>query len=263
MFLMQKATDVTAAEMSRVLAFPDSAAPTVRATMVASIDGAATIERRSGMLGADGDHLVFHTMRALADAVVVGAKTAVLEGYRPLAPDGPPSSDGDDRDGRPAQILVLTSRTLALPDDFETAFSPNVLIATCTSAPAEARTRLTAAGATLIDCGTDSVDPTMLVAELAARGLTRIDLEGGPRLLAAFAAAGALDQIVLTVSPTLVLGDAPRIAHGSTIALPDQSLARGFRPPFPMRATTILGDDDGFLYQLWEAVPASDAENGR
>ncbi|WOC14344.1 hypothetical protein MP11Mi_34660 [Gordonia sp. MP11Mi] len=253
MFLMQKATDITADDLPRVFAFPDRTTPTVRATMVASVDGAATIDRRSGMLGGDGDHLVFHTMRRLADVIVVGASTAILEGY------GPGTSDGDAG----PQTLVLTSRTLALPDDFATAVAPNVLIATCTSAPADARRRLTAAGATVIDCGTDDLDPATLVAELASRGLTRIDLEGGPRLLAAFAAAGVLDQLILTVSPTLALGDAPRIAHGTAAPIRDQDLALPFRLPYPMRATTILGDDEGFLYQLWEAVPDSDAAPGR
>ncbi|MCF8588063.1 dihydrofolate reductase family protein [Gordonia liuliyuniae] len=253
MFLMQKATDVTADDLPHVLAFPDRTAPTVRAMMIASVDGSATIGRRSGMLGGDGDHLVFHTVRRLADVIVVGAQTAVDEGYGPGVPDG----------DTPPTPLVLTSRTLALPDDFTTVAAPNVLIATCTAAPADARRRLTSAGATIVDCGTDDVDPVVLVAELASRGLTRIDLEGGPRLLAAFAAAGVLDQLVLTVSPTLALGDAPRIAHGAATPIRDQDLALPFRLPYPMRATTVLGDHEGFLYQLWEAVPDSDTTSGR
>ncbi|MCF8569701.1 dihydrofolate reductase family protein [Gordonia sp. HY002] len=253
MFLMQKATDITESDLARVFAFPATSAPTVRATMVASIDGAATIDGRSGILGGDGDQLVFHTMRRLADAIVVGAKTAILEGY------GPAKSDDDT----PPPTLVLTSRSLDIPDDFTTAAAPNVLIATCASAPADARERLTAAGATLVDCGTDDVDPAALVAELASRGLNRIDIEGGPRLLASFAAAGVLDQLILTVSPTLALGDAPRIAHGAEVPLPDQELPLPFRLPRPMRATTVLGDDDGFLYQLWETVRDGDATAGR
>ncbi|MGO3327938.1 dihydrofolate reductase family protein [Gordonia sp. (in: high G+C Gram-positive bacteria)] len=249
---MQKATNITESDLTRVFAFPDTSEPTVRATFIASIDGAATIDGRSGMLGGDGDHLVFHTMRALADVVVVGASTAVLEGY------GPGSLDGDT----PPPTLVLTSRSLSIPDDFTTVAASNVLVATCTSAPADARERLTAAGATLIDCGTDTVDPAALVAELASRGLTRIDIEGGPRLLAAFAAAGVLDQLILTVSPTLVLGEAPRIAHGAGLGLRDQELSLPYRLPHPMRATTILGDDEGFLYQLWETV-RDDVTSGR
>ncbi|MFC3244434.1 dihydrofolate reductase family protein [Gordonia humi] len=135
MFLIEKATDVTGDDLLDVFSFPSSTAPTVRATMIASVDGAATVARRSGMLGGDGDHLIFHTMRLLADAVVVGARTAILEGYRA------PSLDSDGTRRRrlagqaPTPTLVLTSRTLDIPSDYGPASASNVVVATCTSAP--------------------------------------------------------------------------------------------------------------------------------
>ncbi|MGB8942495.1 MAG: dihydrofolate reductase family protein, partial [Streptomyces sp.] len=57
---------------------------------------------------------------------------------------------------------------------------------------------------------------------LAERGLTRLLTEGGPRLLGQFVAAGALDELCLTVSPMLTAGDAQRIAWGSALAVPER-----------------------------------------
>jgi 5-amino-6-(5-phosphoribosylamino)uracil reductase len=53
------------------------------------------------------------------------------------------------------------------------------------------------------------------VTQLAARGLLRILVEGGPQLLADTVADDCLDEICLTLSPLLVAGDAPRIAMGA------------------------------------------------
>ena len=52
----------------------------VRAIFVASIDGAATVDGRSGGLGNETDRRIFALQRALADVVLVGAGTARAEG---------------------------------------------------------------------------------------------------------------------------------------------------------------------------------------
>ncbi|MEZ5211453.1 dihydrofolate reductase family protein [Gordonia sp. (in: high G+C Gram-positive bacteria)] len=237
---MKKATEVTtptpagdddlAAWLREQYAYPDDR-PWLRANMVASIDGAATLDGRSGGLGSPGDRLLFSVLRQLADAVVVGAHTALTEGYRV------PESDGDS----PAPALVLASRSLSIPDDYVPAFAPGTLIATCTAAPAAERARLVAGGAALIDCGDDEVDPRRLTAELAARGHRKLICEGGPRLLASLVAAGALDQLAVTLAPALAGGDGPRIAHGDT---PPGGLRHA-------RLAQLIGDDDGYLYFLW------------
>jgi 5-amino-6-(5-phosphoribosylamino)uracil reductase len=63
--------------------------------------------------------------------------------------------------------------------------------------------------------GDERVDARLAVTQLAARGLRRILLEGGPQLLAGMFAGDCLDEICLTLSPLLVAGDAPRIARGA------------------------------------------------
>ncbi|MBM7367764.1 dihydrofolate reductase family protein [Gordonia hydrophobica] len=246
---MQKATDVTAERLAQAYSFGPADRPVFRANMVSSIDGAATVDAKSGGLGGDGDHRIFHLQRSLADAIVVGAQTAVDEGYHPPSTPAEYAAARAARGQRPVPLLVLVTRSLSIsPDSAATATTladPNVLVATCRSAPEAARRRVLDAGATLIDCGDEDIDPHRLVDGLAARGVQHVLCEGGPRFLAAVTAADLLDELALTVSPQMTGGDAPRIAHGA-------------RPPGlrSMRLRHVIGDDDGFLFQLWErAVP--------
>ena len=52
--------------------------------MVSTVDGSATGEGgRSGTINNEADERVFHILRGLADAIIVGAGTARAEGYGP------------------------------------------------------------------------------------------------------------------------------------------------------------------------------------
>jgi riboflavin biosynthesis pyrimidine reductase len=55
---------------------------------------------------------------------------------------------------------------------------------------------------------------------LAARGLRGVLCEGGPTVLRRLVAEGALDDLLLTVSPLLAAGDAPAILEGDGLARP-------------------------------------------
>ncbi len=61
------------------------AVPWLRANMVASADGAASLDGRSGGLSGPADRMVFTVLRSLADLILVGAGTARAERYRPGA----------------------------------------------------------------------------------------------------------------------------------------------------------------------------------
>jgi riboflavin biosynthesis pyrimidine reductase len=85
-----------------------------------------------------------------------------------------------------------------------------------------------------------AVDPLRAKRELAARGYTRMLTEGGPRLLAQFAAAGALDELCLTTSPRLAAGTAERVMHGPGLPVPQEL------------ALTSLLEDAGFLFARYQ-----------
>ena len=63
---------------------PDLDRPWVKANFVSSVDGAVSLGGRSGGLSDTNDKKIFRLGRALADVVLVGANTAMIERYRPV-----------------------------------------------------------------------------------------------------------------------------------------------------------------------------------
>ncbi|MGY1739401.1 MULTISPECIES: dihydrofolate reductase family protein [unclassified Blastococcus] len=205
----------------------------VRVNFVCSLDGAIAIQGRSGGLGSPGDKRVFRTLRALADAVLVGAGTASAEGYRPVAAD-PAVGALRTALGRPASapIAVVSRRASLAPGD-RLAVDSTILV-TCAAADADRRAALAEAGVTVLVCGEDDVDLPRALDELAGRGLEQVVCEGGPALFAAALAAGVVDELDLTLSPALV--------GGETRLLPG-ALAEPVRP----RLSQVL-EEDGVLF---------------
>ncbi|MGY5885620.1 dihydrofolate reductase family protein [Modestobacter lacusdianchii] len=180
----------------------------LRVNFIASLDGAVSVEGRSGGLGSDGDRRVFRVLRALSDVVLVGAGTAAAEGYRPVLPD---SAVGRLRGelGRPATmpVAVVSRRASLAPDDqlVTDAVTPTLLV-TCASAGPERRAALAAAGVQVLVCGDDEVDLPAALDALADRGLEQVLCEGGPALFSAALAAGVVDELDLSLAPQLVGG---------------------------------------------------------
>ena len=87
----------------------------------------------------------------------------------------------------------------------------------------------------MVDCGDERVDVRLLVSELHGRGFRRLLCEGGPRLFASLLAAGAVDELCLTLSPLLVAGDSPRLTCGPLAA------------PQPACLLSVLEEDSALL----------------
>ena len=193
----------------------------MRANMVASLDGAAQRDERSGGLGNPADQHLFLLLRGLADVVIVGAGTVRAEGYGPVKPGA--GWDGI-RDGRPpVPPLAVVSRTLDLDFDapiFTEVQVPTIVLATATADPV--RLKAAREHADVIIAGRDSLDFPAAVAELAARGHRRLLCEGGPAVLAQVVAAGLLDELCLTLSPLLLGGHPTRILNGPPVDVPPQ-----------------------------------------
>lgn len=255
MFGLQKATHVTPGVddpgtlrwLAAQYAYPERPAsppclprPYLRANFVSSIDGAVTFDNRSAGLAGPGDHAIFRVLRGLADLVLVGARTAVAEGYVVPRPDDVFTDARSARGQRSAPALGLVSRSLSIPDDYEPLADPSTVVFTCRFAPDDRRAALRAAGATLVDCGDEAVDLLAVLDVCAERGWLEVLSEGGPTLLGSFIDADVLDELCVTTSPNVVAGDAGRIAHHPATAR-----------LHPMHPTTILTDDDGFVFTRW------------
>lgn len=223
-------------DLAAVYAFPPGR-PWVRANMLTSLDGAVGgADGRSASLHTPADNRVFALLRDLCDAVLVGAGTARTEGYRRV-----PSTPGSPT---PA-TLVLVTRSGRVPEALlaPVAGSGDCLVLTCDAAGADTlrslRGRLGTDG--VLVCGGAEVDLVDAVARLAARGLTGVLCEGGPSLLSAALAQGVVDELALTLAPTVVGGDASRLVAGPLL---------GGAGGVSMRLHALL-EDDGTLLALW------------
>ena len=184
----------------------------VRANFIASVDGAISAGGVSRGLQTKGDNRVFAALRDLADVILVGSGTAHAEGYAPV-------ELSDVRVQRRAAHgfagtlpTAVISGSLHLDAGAPLYQDPTTLVLTTTRADPTVRAALKAQ---VIDCGDGDVDLHEAVHALRERGLTRVLCEGGPTLLASMAAAGALDELCLTVSPLLAGPGSGRLTAGS------------------------------------------------
>ncbi|MBL6455615.1 RibD family protein [Belnapia sp. T6] len=179
-----------------------------------TLDGRiATASGSSQWIGGQGDILHTHRLRALCDAVVVGAGTVRHDDPR-LTTRACPGPD-------PVRVVLDPERRLDARYQMFQGGPPTLLLA-ADDAPGGDRL----GEAEVVRLPRDPVAgglgiPAILRA-LAARGLTRIFVEGGGVTVSRFLAAGALDRLHVTVAPVLLgsgipaftLPEAARIADG-------------------------------------------------
>lgn len=212
----------------------------VRANFISSLDGAATADGRSGALGGAGDRVVFRLMRELADVVVVGAGTVRIETYSGAQLGVAERQRRHARGQREVPPIAIVTRSAELDHDLAVFTQTEVppLLLTSRDAAVDARARF-AGVAEVHDCSgadTGGVDLTAALRTLAGLGLTRVLAEGGPSLLGTFIADGLLDELCLTIAPTVVGGGSKRIADGH-----HELITR-------MRRRHVLSDGEGYLY---------------
>ena len=201
--------------------------PGVLAQLGQSLDG--FIASRTGdavFVTGEEDREHLHRLRALVDAVVVGAAT--------VAADDP----------------QLTVRAVAGPSPVRVLLDPRGVV------PPTARVLTDGAAPTLWVIGPDGavpepppghvevlawpgggpMDPAGVLALLRDRGLEKILVEGGGRLVTAFVQSGVVERLFLTTAPVLIGDGVPGLRLGG-----QDRLADAFRPPVVRRWTA--GDD--------------------
>lgn len=198
--------------------FPSGRAdgPLFRFNFVASVDGAAALDGRSGGLGDGADSRVFALLRQTADVILVGAGTVRAEGYSGelLAPDSQSWRGAHGMTAHPGLAIVSGSLDLD-PDSALFREAPvRPLLLTAATAPAGRRAALERV-ADVVVAGERTVEPDQAARALAGRGFLRVLCEGGPQLLGSFQAADLVDELCLTVSPLLTAGTATRITAGT------------------------------------------------
>jgi 5-amino-6-(5-phosphoribosylamino)uracil reductase len=201
--------------------------PYVLLSVAASVDG--YLDDASGqrlLLSNDADFDRVDEVRASADAILVGAGTIRADNPRLLV------RSAERRAARvagglpenPVKVTLSASGDLDPAASFFTAGPSDKIVYAASPAAVKALERLDGV-ATVVDGG-DPLDLPMVLADLAARGVRRLMVEGGAAIHHQFLAAGLADELHLVIAPFLI-GDpaAPRFAgDGSFPHHPDRPM---------------------------------------
>ncbi|WP_163504812.1 pyrimidine reductase family protein [Fodinicola acaciae] len=198
--------------------------PLLRINFVASTDGAATLDGRSGGLSNEADTQVFQLLRDVCDVVLVGAGTVRAESYEGTQVAADRQSWREAHGLPPQPRLAVVSSALDLAPSHRIFSQARPILITHAGSPADKRAELSAV-ADLIVTGVSTVDLTDAVRQLRELGLRHILCEGGPLLHGALQAEDLVDELCLTISPMSAGPGAPRITEGAATFPRQLSLA--------------------------------------
>lgn len=201
----------------------------LRLNLIATIDGsAAGTDGTSATVTGGADRRVLGAIRRASDIVLLGARSFRAEGC--LLPKAVPLA------------VVTSSGNLAghrIPECVE----PGRLLVLCPPAARDrARATLAVDGAEFVDVGSCAVlAAAEIILALNSRGLSSIVCEGGPSLAGSLVAAGFVDELCVSTSPTIG-GTSLPIMGGVTLARRH------------LRLRQLMLDDSGFSYARWSLI---------
>jgi riboflavin-specific deaminase-like protein len=173
--------------------------PYVMVNMVSSVDGRTAVGGKSSRIGSETDRQTMRTLRAKADAVMVGAGTLRAERLS-LGLDDPAVP-------QPLAVIATTSGDVPLEGNLIPCKGQEVLVIaredTAVRPGEHSVLRLSADTSGNLDLG------EALEALKAERAVDLLLVEGGPRLHCSLISQGLADELFLTLAPKLV-GGSPR-----------------------------------------------------
>jgi len=187
--------------------------PYLLLNMIASVDGRTTHEGRSGPLGGKADRELFHALRTVPDAVLVGARTVRVERYNRLV------TAAEDRRLRRQRGLAEEPLACLLTASGE--LDPAIPLlreagARVVALTTERTTLASGLPIAHIRSGSHAVELPIALGELrASHGAALVLCEGGPHTAGALVAADLVDELLLTLSPRLTGGDIASSPAGS------------------------------------------------
>lgn len=194
--------------------------PWLMVNMIASVDGATAIDQRSGGLGGPADKVVFRALRAVPDAILVGAATVRTEGYGPVRLDATSVAMRVARGQSEVPRLVIVSGSLDLDVDssmFGESTTPPLIFTGAGADPTRCEALGRVAEVVQLDA---ELELHAVLRWLRANGTGIVLCEGGPLVNGQLIDAGLVDEWCQTISPILVAGTSTRVAHspGGTAA---------------------------------------------
>lgn len=196
--------------------------PHVLLKLALSADGKVALPgRRPVAISGEAARERVHLMRAMHDAILIGIGTA-------LADDPQLTCRLPGMQARSPVRVVLDTR-LRLPPESRlvaTADQVPLWVIAGAAAPGGAEQPLRRAGAEVIRvAGADSLDLGEVLATLARRGVTRLMVEGGPTVAAAFVRGDWVDEAVLVRSDRAIGSDGLDALYGLPLTALTQSKA--------------------------------------
>ena len=209
--------------------------PFITAHLGQSVDGCIAASNGSSHYVTGPENILhLHRMRALSDAVVVGARTVELDDPRLTTR----KVSGPD----PVRVIIDPMRRISNNHKiFEEAHTPTVVV--CDKRFSD---DTLASSSNLKILGLDSdvgrISPKHVIDSLFAMGLTRLFIEGGGVTVSSFLQAGVLTRLQITVAPILIGNGIPSITRHEIFDLSD-----ALRPPC---RTCFLGQDVMFDFDM-------------
>ena len=182
---------------------------------VSSADGRATFHGRSGLLGDEGDRAMFHGLRERVDAVLAGTNTLRIERYGRVLGKPERRERRLARGESPEPLAVVISRSGDVPTSIPLFGEPEATVALFTTLePPELAA--CAAQVSLHVLDVDELEPAGIMAILRREyGVRSLLCEGGPAIFGALLSSGLVDELFLTLAPSLVGGgEAPPLISG-------------------------------------------------
>lgn len=177
--------------------------------MISTADGRATLKGRSGALGSQADKEIFHGLRTVVDAVMVGAGTIRAERYRRLVRDERRRAIRRRRGLVEEPLACIVSGRLALGSEIPLLADQDARVAILTSSTASLPEDCRAKIDYIRTTRDGLLDLPGAMSQLCERfGVRTMLCEGGPHLNSQLLADGLVDELFLSLSPTLAGGDA-------------------------------------------------------
>ena len=193
-----------------------------------SLDGRiATEEGHSHYVTGKEDILRLHRLRALVDAVIVGAGT--------VAADNPRLTVRQVKGNNPVRVVLDPDGRLDRRSHIFCDGAARTIEVRRSDAQVSRDDRPADADVVGLSSGANGFEPGSIVDTLRAQGLRRVLVEGGGITVSRFLQAGSLDRLHVTVAPMLIGSGRPALVLNPIVSLDDalRPACRHFR----------LGDD--------------------
>jgi diaminohydroxyphosphoribosylaminopyrimidine deaminase / 5-amino-6-(5-phosphoribosylamino)uracil reductase len=179
-----------------------------------SLDGfIATLAGESHWITGGQNILHMHRLRALCDAVIVGAGT--------VAADDPQLTTRLVDGPNPLRVVLDPARRLGVDHRVFVDRAAETLYVCARSLTKAGEQHFGCATIVGVDGPPDSIDPAELLRVLHARGCTRVFVEGGGVTVSMFLEANLLDRLHVAIAPLFIGDGRPAIRVPPPLALGD------------------------------------------